>query len=584
MLVSSYNRTMAKSGTNVLYRLLQSLWRPELPLSSDLKAAVDHRSPKDLLAVADALAGSVYTSPWQHFQARQIASLIKKYPFPDDEYFVDKDLVAWERLLATEAHGRVVNETFRSYYRYSPNEELLSKMRSFIRYVLGEEPNLDSILGKCSFGPGASIGVHGDATNAMRKILSKRWTVYPRCHHLAFRAMARCAPLAELLLRREGHYQRFYCMDGDIALDEFKRRLSSVDHNNIQFVLKDATTSRLIGIEAVLAGFVQKGFDLEMREHLKRVGFDLTDQARNRFYAQCGSESDDDEGFVTLDLKDASNCVFREPVRYLLPVAWHDALNACRAEYGVSQRFGKLRYELFASMGNGFCFPLETLLIAAACHAAGAGRPRLDYSVYGDDIVIRKRHVGAVVAALSVLGFSVNTKKSFTSGPFRESCGADYFRGIDVRPLTLDFPLNDIRAVFKFLNLTRRNSFTKEFFGHLDLTWFGVPPRLQYVRPCEGPPDTAVQVEQDQFLSSPFARWSKDYQAWTWMELLDTGVPDRGTAAMEGRDLTLLYGALQGASSAAVYTFRRKTKTKLRRVPGSRNAVKRPGVNERVPE
>lgn len=570
VLTRRYRNTRRKLGTNVLYQVLRSLWSPALPLADKLDAALKERSPGKLLEVAGELVGSAYSDPWTHFQAHQVAALVKKYPFPDDEYQVDRDRVAWDRLMTTEAHGLEVNERFRSYYRYSPHEEVLSKMRSFIRYVLGESPNLNSIYGNCDFGPGASLGVHGSATNSMRKIHAESWSVYPRCHHHAFLAMARCAPLAELLLRRGGYYQRYYCVDGDIALDEFKRRLHCVDHNKIQFVLKDATTSRLIGIEATLAGYFQKGIDLEMRKHLNRVGFDLSDQSRNQFYARCGSEEDwREDGFVTLDLKDASNSVFREPVRFLLPQAWFDLLDSCRAEYGVSARFGKHRWELFASMGNGFCFPLETLLIAAACHAAGAGRPRLDYNVYGDDIVIRKRCVGPVLDALSLLGFSVNTKKSFTSGPFRESCGADYFKGVDVRPVTLDFALDDIRAVFKFINLTRRNPLTREFLGHLDLNWFDVPPALRFVRPLPGPADTAVQVEQDEFLTSPFARWSRDLQTWTWTEFLDSSVPDRGTAAMDSRDLSLLHGALQGASSAAPFAYRRKTNTKLRRVPRS---------------
>jgi len=575
--LTSYNRSLKSTADETFFRLLNKVWRPEIPNGLELLHCIESRNVAGMIEWAGTATAQQYSSAAQHFAAFQMAALVKKYPYPEDLYKVDRERVAWDRLLSTEAHGAEVNERFRSYATVSPHESDLACMRAFIRYVLGDEPCMERIYSKCNYGPGANVGVHGDATNFLRKILAEDWTVTADCINHAFRAMGRCVPLSELLFRRGGHYQRFYCVDGDVALQEFRRRLKLVAHNKITFVYKDATTDRLIGIEPLLNGYVQKGIDLEMRDLLSRVGFDLHSQTRNSQYARFGSEDDwRADGFVTLDLKDASNSVFLEPVRTLLPPAWTDLLMETRSPAGNS-KFGSLNYEFIASMGNGFCFPLETLLIAAACHAAGCGSPRKDYVVYGDDIVVRKNYVPRVIELLSLLGFQLNQRKSFTKGPFRESCGADWYLGRDVRPHTLDTSFDNLEAVFKFLNQVQRNDFTRVFFEGVDFKFFHTPAPLQLVRPYPGPDDAAVTVPLDQFLTSRYARWSKDLQTWTWVELMHSAVPDRGSRAMESRDIPLMYVALGGGKSHQPFAFRRKSKTKLRRVPQSPNAVKRRG-------
>jgi hypothetical protein len=90
-------------------------------------------------------------------------------------------------------------------------------------------------------------------------------------------------------------------------------------------------------------------------------------------------------------------------------------------------------------MGNGATFAIESLLFSAACFAVSASdnRHRLcaeGWSVYGDDIVIKTEHAEALVLLLSRMGFSLNAEKSFFSGPFRESCGCDWWKGVNITP------------------------------------------------------------------------------------------------------------------------------------------------------
>lgn len=52
---------------------------------------------------------------------------------------------------------------------------------------------------------------------------------------------------------------------------------------------------------------------------------------------------------------------------------------------------------------------------------------------FGDDIVVVAQAYQPLCRLLELLGFEVNTEKSFDDGPFRESCGSDWFSGHFVR-------------------------------------------------------------------------------------------------------------------------------------------------------
>jgi hypothetical protein len=84
-------------------------------------------------------------------------------------------------------------------------------------------------------------------------------------------------------------------------------------------------------------------------------------------------------------------------------------------------------------MGNGSTFVLETLIFAGACYAVGSK----DFSVYGDDIIIETELFDDLVAFLRFLGFKLNHQKSYTAGPFRESCGVNAYDGVDITPFYL---------------------------------------------------------------------------------------------------------------------------------------------------
>jgi len=97
---------------------------------------------------------------------------------------------------------------------------------------------------------------------------------------------------------------------------------------------------------------------------------------------------------------------------------------------------------LAATMGNAFCFPLESLVFGCVClEAIDKCGGDIDYSrfrVYGDDIIIEERYFDALIDLLKEYGFCPNLEKTFNGASrFRESCGLECFEGQDVTPLRL---------------------------------------------------------------------------------------------------------------------------------------------------
>jgi hypothetical protein len=129
---------------------------------------------------------------------------------------------------------------------------------------------------------------------------------------------------------------------------------------------------------------------------------------------------------------------------------------------------------MFSAMGNGYTFELESAIFYALTasaveykrlqvpsHAAevnvwtGNAYPQT-VSVYGDDIIAPSDCFDLLKEVYSFCGFEMNTKKSFGSGVFRESCGRDYFKGTLVRPIFLKERLDNARSVTKAANALRR--------------------------------------------------------------------------------------------------------------------------------
>jgi hypothetical protein len=123
-----------------------------------------------------------------------------------------------------------------------------------------------------------------------------------------------------------------------------------------------------------------------------------------------------------------------------------------------------ISFEKISSMGNGYTFALEsaifTSIVFGVTKALSGKYDKDSCAVFGDDIIVKKPYVNLVVRTLNLFGFRINDEKSFMHGYFRESCGADWFKGTPVRPVFLtDIPTTvmelwcDVNRFRRFLSL-----------------------------------------------------------------------------------------------------------------------------------
>jgi len=186
--------------------------------------------------------------------------------------------------------------------------------------------------------------------------------------------------------------------------------------------------------------FIQKGIGNYFRKCLRTHNINLNDQSINRSLAREGSITGK---LATLDLSSASDSVSMGLVALLLPECWCTLLDSVRSPVTIIDGDEHLNH-MYSSMGNGFTFELESLLFfaitKACCYFRGS---RGVVSVYGDDIICPTDVVPELTYALSFFGFSVNSEKSYDSGPFRESCGGHYYDGFDITPFYIRKPILD---------------------------------------------------------------------------------------------------------------------------------------------
>lgn len=324
------------------------------------------------------------------------------------------------------------------------SEEIVGRMRSYIEYVVGVAPTIDDVIHYSKYGPGSSVEVRGNAVHFYAKLHS--WDCHPRSVDLVAEALYRDRTAHALIgfnpeFRADNpHYKAGFIREAKRMLTE-----AACDYDNILFVHKNATTKRTIGAQPTQSGMLQLGVDHIMKGFLReRVGIDLQDQGLNQRLARLGSlHWESPEAFCTADLQSSSGRLAKLLVRELFPAEWVDLLFRLRSEeYQEPPEMGGERrvYQAYAGMGNGTTFCVQTLVFAAACYAVTelptpeASRSSLTFSVYGDDIVIRKPYARRAIDLLTSLGLKVNASKTFIEGPFRESCGADFWAGVNVRP------------------------------------------------------------------------------------------------------------------------------------------------------
>lgn len=234
---------------------------------------------------------------------------------------------------------------------------------------------------------------------------------------------------------------------------------------------------------------LQKSCGDVIRRSLRSVGVDLNDQRVNQRLAQQGSL---DISLATLDLSAASDSITTELVFQVLPYRWFRALDSIRSRRSFINGKWRNNLALFSTMGNGFTFELESALFwatskAVAKHLGVPLHAGSNFGIYGDDIIVPSEMYGALTSALAYLGFQPNHEKSFSDGPFRESCGGHFYNGADVTPFYIREPIDSLPRVIWLLNRIRNWSGLSGIAVELEDLYFEIYEKFPLLEKVRGP-------------------------------------------------------------------------------------------------
>lgn len=376
---------------------------------------------------SEALKGvnpTAFETPWEYLQAAQAAALVRKLPAlrPGQHKSLKEAAVKTFHLceetckMTNDRLAYYVNLVEKPFFEDELDEKmfgLIQRMRAKARHILGPLPKHLSP----KFSGGATF-LNVAKKKTLPHKMSGSCAVTPSL-----------APVFHLLTKDYDLWQQAIATAGTEV----------VQGNRFETVPKDSEKDRGICVEPLGNLAFQLGVGNYIRERLRRVAqIDIANASHSPYKGQnlhklMARFASIDDDFATIDLSNASDTIAHMFVKLLLPPEWYSLLNMLRSPATrVNGEWVKL--QKFSSMGNGFTFELETLLFYVVCVSVCEHSV---VTVYGDDMIVPSEDYDNVVAALTFFGFSVNAKKSFKNGPFRESCGGDYFQGVDVNVIDL---------------------------------------------------------------------------------------------------------------------------------------------------
>jgi hypothetical protein len=213
------------------------------------------------------------------------------------------------------------------------------------------------------------------------------------------------------------------------------------DMAQVLLVPKDSRGPRLISCEPLVFQWIQQGLGRAIVAHVEshpqtRYEVHFTDQQPNRLAALYGSSNG---RYSTLDLSEASDRVTVGLVRMLFPDKVLPYLLAARSLGTVMPDGSSIKLRKYAPMGSALCFPVLALTIWSLLRSMydDAEPDSIGLLVYGDDVIVPTAIAENAIKQLEAFGLKINHAKSCVSGFFRESCGLDAFKGVEVTPLRI---------------------------------------------------------------------------------------------------------------------------------------------------
>lgn len=358
--------------------------------------------------------------PMRYKMYAQMESVLKKYRFAEDLY-TDEELF-----------NRTVAGYFDDQLRLTEpmatklsSSRVLQTARKIAASILGDFTQ-EEIVASAKFGKKSSIGCP----------LSLAYIDHKLTNIKAFTGSSECVEW----------FKEVY-LPGDPLLTSIVKPLlgsenTMLEHDSLNLITVPKTWKklRLITPLTLVGLFYSYGIGGVVEDRLKSVGLNIsTLQHRHRRlvkkfstsfkYGDCHGGS-----HMTADLSSASDSLTSELLNRILPRKWY---TLCKKMFSHQVLIdGKAHYtSSVLPMGNGATFPLETLIFYCLIKAIGTlTGTRGIYSVYGDDLIYPSSIHKYVATVFPDLRLKLNGDKTFRAYPFRESCGADYYRGVDVRP------------------------------------------------------------------------------------------------------------------------------------------------------
>jgi len=377
----------------------------------------------------------------------QLLDLFKKFSFDDDLY-------SEEQVLEDSKKKFMDNQRRVNSFQIVEDTELkalLFSTRGYICDLLGDFDKIE-VMERATFGKKSSVGV------PMRKACE------------AERYEAPITGSHDHIVWFDKLYSKFNRPAFDyaerISVNRKVPKYRQIDVLEAVLVNKTWKSKRLIMPNTTLGTLYSSGLGRVLEDRLRAAGYDIrTLQVRHGQLAQLGSLTG---SLVTADQSLASDNITVKLIDRIFPRPWASALKLGRIEE-VEFYGDRFRTETFSTMGIGFTFPLQTLVFLSLLFAIrdhlGLSRSSV-VSVFGDDLIYDKEMHDMVMRVFPKLGLIINEDKTFADGGFRESCGYDYYHGVDVRPFHLARSDGDVSC-----NRRRFEAYLYKAFNGLKRRW-----------------------------------------------------------------------------------------------------------------
>lgn len=350
-------------------------------------------------------------TPYQYKIGAQINSFLKRYTFQKDV------LSPAEREEATNEKFLALQSSLATNY-WRPRSvclhEVIRRARSICRRILaGYSPQGCDPRGQ--FGTKATVGCPASRAYIDEKLLKRPITGSEDHIDWAKRSLVSGDPILKRILK-EKKSKKYECVS----------TLAQVN------VPKKYNIDRGINPNTLLGSYYSSALGRIVQQALKDAGLDIV--KLQHIHGILARRASTKGRLATADLSNASHGFLSNLINALMPREWYRAImRGVIRSVDVSGRVYRL--ESIMTMGIGFTFPVQTLLFyCLLCALSDLTGVEGTISVYGDDLIYPVPLHKYVAKIFPALGFSMNLDKTFVNSPFKESCGSDFFRGVDVRP------------------------------------------------------------------------------------------------------------------------------------------------------